>query len=316
MAAPGPVSGLRLVADIGATHARFSLAGSDGLRGDMLRLPTASFATVRQLLQQAVADLRAAAVESACLAVAGPVSGGQARLTNGTLAFHAADAEACLGCPVRLVNDFFALARSLPDLEALDQLGGSGDQPGVKAVLGPGSGLGMGMLIPEARGWRVLASEGGHADLAPGSPLEAEILAVLQARHGHVSWETVLSGRGLVRLYQAVCAVWGAEPQDVNAEWISARGVTAEQPVCHQTLELFFAFLGAAAGNLAVTACASGGVYVGGGIVPQLVEFAGASPLRRRFEERGVMAEFVRDIPLYLILDPAPGLLGAWRLSP
>jgi glucokinase len=181
----------------------------------------------------------------------------------------------------------------------------------VKVVLGPGSGLGMGILIPDQGGWQVLPSEGGHADLAPGNPLEQEILSLLQAKHGSVCWETVLSGPGLVNLYEVVCQLWGSEPQAATPEWISAQGVAAIEPICHQTLELFFGLLGAAAGNLALTVCAYGGVYIGGGIVPALRDFAATSALRRRFEECCDLAGFTKDIPIYLILDEHPGLIGA-----
>lgn len=307
-------SGEYLVADIGASNARFRLAGPHAWCGDTVRLNTGDFAASGALLEAALDALGRPVLQRACLAVAGPVRGGRGRLTNGTLEFHGNGAERHLGCGVLVINDFHAMARSLPQLEALQPIGGAGEpaaEGGLKAVLGPGSGLGMGLLAGHPGGWQVLESQGGHADLAPGNPLEAELLSVLQAAHGHVSWETVLCGPGLVRLYHAVCQLWGMPPDDLDAERITALGLHAEEPVCHQTLEVFFAFLGAAAGNLALTAWALGGVYVGGGIVPAMPDFAAHSPLRRRFDERGPMTDAVREIPLYLILDPAPGLVGA-----
>ena len=300
-----------LVADIGATHARFCWADDRGLAGTPAHLPTRDYASSEALLDEALVRLEPREPVAAAVAIAGPVAEGEGRITNGRLCFDAAAISRRLGCPATLLNDFHAVARALPDLEQLMQIGGVEPRPGVKAVLGPGSGLGMGLLAPLGGGWHVLASEGGHGDLAPGSPLEAEILAVLQMAHGHVCWETVLSGPGLVRLYGAVCRIWGAEPEESTAERISARGVQAEDPVCHQTLEVFFSLLGAAAGNLALTVWARGGVYLAGGILPALADFAARSPLRRRFDERGAMTEAVRDIPLYLILDDAPGLKGA-----
>lgn len=302
-----------LVADIGATNARFRLAGAQGWCSDPLLLSTREFTASDALLETALHALGRPVLQRACLAIAGPVRNGRGRITNGTLEFHEDGAGRLLDCGVRLINDFQAMARSLPDLEALEQIGGAGEPAdgGLKAVLGPGSGLGMGLLARHPGGWQVLVSEGGHADLAPGNPLEAELLSVLQSAHGHVSWETVLSGPGLVRLYHAVCQLWGMPPDDLTAERITALGLQAEEPVCHQTLETFFALLGTAAGNVALTAWAVGGVYLGGGIVPAMAEFAAHSPLRRRFEERGAMTGVVRDIPLYVILDPAPGLAGA-----
>jgi glucokinase len=170
----------------------------------------------------------------------------------------------------------------------------------------------MSLLLPDpSGGWQGLASEGGHADLAPGNPLEQELLTVLLASHHGVCWETVLSGPGLVNLHQAVAALWGMQSEPLPPEEISRRGVDAEDPVCHQTLELFFALLGSAAGNLALTVCAHAGVYIGGGIVPGLVDFARTSPMRRRFDERVELESLVADIPLFIILDEDPGLVGA-----
>jgi glucokinase len=304
-----------LLGDVGATHTRLAIGSSEGLQDEPLRLKTAALTDGDTLLQLAARSLPVEGLSAACIALAGPVAGGAGRLTNGSLALSGTALAERLGCPVHVINDFHALAMALPFLQRLRQVGGSAGAAAadrrVKAVLGPGSGLGMGVLIPDGGGWRALDSEGGHADLAPGSPLEMEILTLLSAAHGHVSWETVLSGPGLVNLYRAVCHLWGVRPEETEPQNISANALEAADPVCHQTLEIFFGLLGAAAGNLALTAAATGGVYVGGGIVPTLVEFAEVSPLRRRFEERGALSSYVADIPLWIILDEEPGLLGA-----
>jgi glucokinase len=302
-----------LVADVGATNTRFAVGAPSGALGDPVRLHTADFSSAAALVEEGMALLGVAAPAGLCLAIAGPVADGAGRLTNGSLAFDARDLGAALGAPVRIVNDFHALARALPVLRRLRKLGGvsTGVPDGIKVVIGPGSGLGMGILVPHGGDWLVVPSEGGHADLAPGTPLEDELLQLLQFEHGHVSWETVLCGPGLVRLYGAVCRLWGAEPEPATPEWITRRGATGEDPVCHQTLEVFFGLLGAAAGNLAVTVCARGGVYVGGGIVPALADFAATSALRARFDQRGRFSDYLRGIPLALILDDAPGLRGA-----
>ena len=254
-------------------------------------------------------------IAAGCFAVAGPVSDGRVEVTNGGLSFEASALSEALGASINLVNDFYALAMAVPTLSRLQAIGGDerrGATRQVKAVLGPGSGLGMSLLLPDgARGWRVLPSEGGHADLAPGNALEQELLTVLGSQHQGVCWETVLSGPGLTNLHQAVAAMWGTPTDPLPPEEISRLGVGVEDPLCHQTLELFFALLGSAAGNLALTVCAFGGVYIGGGIVPRLAEFAPTSPLRRRFEERVELAALVADIPIFLILDEDPGLIGA-----
>lgn len=298
-----------LVADIGATNARFTWAEGDRLN-DGVRLRTADYTDSERLVADALAQLEPGSASAVGIAMAGAVKDGRGTLTNVPLTFDAARLGQTLGCPVTVVNDFVAVARALPELEHLRQIGGQATTTGVKAAIGPGTGLGMGVLVPLGKGWRVLPSEGGHADLAPGSALEAEILTILQAELGHVSWEAAVSGPGLERLYRAMCRLWGVEAEELDAEQISARGVDAEEPVCHQTLETFFSLLGAAAGNLAVTVYARGGVYLAGGIVPRLADFAVSSPMRRRFEERGPMTELVRAIPLYVIEDAEPGMIG------
>jgi glucokinase len=303
-----------LIADIGATNARFVLADGKGFTSEVVRFPTIDHTDVQSLLTAARAALAFEALDGCCVAMAGPVQGGRGAMTNGRIRLDAEDLGARLGCPATVVNDFFALAQAVPGFKHLQQVGGDQSASGIKAVLGPGSGLGMSLLIPAGRTARdliVLPSEGGHGDLAPGSPLEYEVMQILGTELTHVSWESVLSGPGLVNLYRALCTIWGVQPEAVSAEWISATGVNIDEPICHQVLELFFGFLGSAAGNLALTVCAEGGIYIGGGIVPALADFAATSPMRRRFEERGVLADYAARIPIYIILDNDPGLLGA-----
>ncbi len=299
----------RLVADIGATNARF--AALDGSRRRTVVLATASFESARALFAAALEALEVERVAACCAAVAGPVFNGTGAITNGTLEFDENALSRQLGAPVLVVNDFYALAMALPRLEELRKVGGGQASAGPRVVLGPGTGLGVSFLLPDGDGWRVVPSEAGHADLAPGNLLELEVLSLLHQQHRAVCWETVLSGPGLVNLHRAVSAIWGSAADELTPEEIAARGAEADDPVCHQTLELFLGWLGAAAGNLALTVCARGGVFIGGGIVPALGEMVTASPLRRRFEERAGLEELVRNIPLYVITAPDPGLVGA-----
>ena len=297
---------MKLVADIGATNARFALATEGRIESDVVVLPTST----PQLLEAAFAQF--SDVTSACLAVAGPVAGGRATITNANLSFAEPELTAMLGCPVKLINDFAAVSYSTRVARSLVQVGsGEVDPVGVRAAIGPGSGLGMGILVPTSNGWIALDSEGGHADLAVASALEAELWSVLSAQASPVTWESVLSGPGIVRLHQAVCSVWGAPTEPLTSERIVALGVGVEDPVCHQTLEVFLGWLGAAAGALALTVCARGGTYIAGGIVPTIADQLASSPMRRRFDDRGPMAELARALPLFVICDEYPGLLGA-----
>ena len=307
---------MRLVADIGGTNARFRPTDGKTWLGEIWVGRTADYAQGEALVSAAchALQIKPAALDAVVLAVAGPVDDhGRVTMTNSALQIDAAVCSTALGCPVRVVNDFFALASGLPYLESVIQVGGQAPRADrTKALLGPGSGLGMACITPINDTWHVLPGEGGHANLAPTTHLESEIWSLLMQTLGHVSLETVLSGPGLVNLYRAVCQSWG-NPVDesLGAAEITAQGVAMSDLVCHQTLETFASLLGSAAGNLALTVGAQGGVYIGGGVAQRLLEFLPSSPMRRRFDEKGQMADYVADIPLLLIAEEQPGLLGA-----
>jgi len=307
-----------LVADIGATNARFQCLDKEERVGDVLVLPTADFADGADLLTDAIKRLGQRQFNAALLAIAGPIApgGDQVEVTNTGLQIVQSTAATVLGCTPHLVNDFFALAHGVPHFSELEQMGGGEVQPLTKAVLGPGTGLGMATLIPMSstagpQSWQVLASEGGHADLAPGSHLEVELWGRLATSHSPVCWETALSGRGLVNLYEAMSAVWGVPAKNLSPGEILAQGSDMQDPVCHQTLETFCSLLGSAAGNLALTVAATGGVYLAGGILPRMLDFVRSSPLRRRFEERGDLSAYAQQIPLLIVTESEPGIIGA-----
>ena len=298
-------------ADVGATNARLRVVedGNTVWRSAQL---TANHRDGVELLREALAGT---AVDVLCVAVAGPVADGAARLTNGSLRFDEGEIQAALGVPqVLVVNDLVALAAQAPHIEdaGLLPLGEPARRPGACAVLAPGTGLGMAMVTAQGQ---VLPSEGGHAPFAPASPLEQEVLGVLAADLGYVCWEDVLSGPGLRNLYGALCRVWGAGADDLTAGDITDRGLALQDPVCRQTLETYCAILGSAAGALCVTCCAEGGLYLGGGLPPRLAGLLPGSAFRRRFEERGRMSAYVRKVATLLVKDDAAGLLGALRLA-
>jgi len=305
------MAGQVLVGDIGGTNARLALADPDLNLSCRRAYATRDFATAEALLF-AFREETGALPAGVCLAIAGPVTDGRGRLTNGVLDFDAGALGRTFGA-TRIVNDFVAASSGIPHLDAgsLVAVGGGALRKGTKAVIGPGTGLGMGFLIPEAGGYRALPSEGGHGDLATTDPLEHEVYQHLAAEVGFVSWESALSGPGLVNLYRAVCAVWGARPRLDAPEAITGAAEGAEDPVCHQTLEMFCGLLGAAAGNLAVTVCAEGGVYLCGGIVPNIAAFLDGSRFRRRFESRGPMTAYARAIATVVVRSADLGLLGA-----
>jgi glucokinase len=303
-----------LVGDIGGTHARLALADSALALSEVRDYPSGDFADGARLVERYRQDVGASDLAGGCLAIAGPVIDGRGKLTNGRISCDARDLRAALGSDRALViNDFTAVGHALPVLPetSLKTIGPEIEATGTKAALGPGTGLGMGFVVRHGGRWLVLPSEGGHANLAATDPLEAEVLGFLHDRFDFVGWETVLSGPGLVNLYRAVCEVWGTSPEVDQPSQITQRALTVEDPVCHQTLEMFCNLLGTAAGGLAVTVCATGGIYVAGGILPKLGDFFQQSQFRRRFEQRGPMSDYVKAIPTRLVLEPELGLVGS-----
>ncbi len=218
--------------------------------------------------------------------------------------------------------------------------GGGGDAAWIAptatlAVIGPGTGIGMSGLVPTpAGGWAAISGEGGHASLAPADKRETDILAWTRRHYPHVSIERLVSGSGLPLLHAAVGAVDGYVASDdggagggddggagcAQRDATSGTGPTAAEitdralkgePHAHATLSTFCAMLGGAAGNLALTLGARGGVYIGGGIPPRIEAFLGASQFRARFEDKGRFADYLAAIPTWLIDARAPALRGA-----
>jgi len=305
-----------VVADIGGTHARFATSRA-GVLSEIRVYPAGDFLSGVDAVGRYLDDVKPVAA-GAVIAVAGPVIDGVGRLTNLPLVFSARDIERRLPLGrVLVINDFAAVSAAVPFLAAnmQRQIGAPMATEATKGVLGPGTGLGMGALLALGTTWRVLPSEGGHGDLATADPLEVELVQALRTRlvTNTVTWETALSGPGLVNLYRAMCDVWACTPQFDTARDISTAGIDADDPVCHRTLEVFCRLLGSAAANLALTFCAVGGVYLAGGIVPQLVDFLAASQFRSRFDDRGGMNDYTKHIATIAILDPSIGLAGAAR---
>lgn len=308
-----------LVADIGGTNARFGwVSGPGGVRC-VRTLPVGDHAGPLQAVQAYLQALSAelgpglAAPVKAAFAVATAVEGDQVAFTNSHWQFSRDALQAQLGLQALLVlNDFEALALSLPRLGA-QQLRAHGAVPqarGTLAVIGPGTGLGVGGVTQTARGWVALPGEGGHATLAPVDDFESAVLQQARREFAHVSAERLLSGIGLPVLQRAVAAVQGRPAEPLSSEQIVQRGL-ADEPVCAATLEAFCALLGSFAGNVALTLGARGGVYIGGGIVPRLGEYFFRSRFRERFEAKGRFQGYLQGIPTALITDTLAALSGA-----
>ena len=307
-----------LVADIGGTNARFALLDEgSGAIGPLHRVKLDDFADVAG----AAASFLAAqspgrAPRGAVLAVAGPVSGNRARLTNRGWLVDGAELGRALGIgAVRVVNDFAAVSWSLPCLTPADlfPLGGGAPEPREPmAVLGPGTGLGVGAFLPPDR---ALVTEGGHASLAADCPREAAVVAWLRARHGHVSVERALSGMGLANLHSALAAIDGVQTPKRDAASVTAAGLSGECALCREALCMFCAMLGSFAGDLALLYGARGGVFVAGGIPPRFPQFIAESEFRARFEGKGRFKEWLRPVPAYVVTRPDAAMLGLAALA-
>lgn len=324
-----------LLADIGGTNARFAWTDQhDAPPRDVQVLPVAAHADLAAAARAYLLRLQGersargqpfAAVQQAVFAVAASITGDAVDFTNSPWSFSIAALRQALGLQSLLViNDFEALALALPQLAASQQraLGGPPPQPYAQAprgtllaVLGPGTGLGVGAVLRTGQGWQALPAEGGHVTLAAADALQAEVIACVRRSHAHVSAERLLCGPGLPRLQAALATVLGApQPGPLTPADIVA---AAEQgdTLAGRTLDLFIAFLGGFAGNLALTLGARGGVFIGGGLVPRFAKRLEAAGFRGHFEAKGRFAAYLAAVPTLLITDPLAALGGAARAA-
>lgn len=323
--------GLFLVADIGGTHARFALAhhaaGAMTIEPPSVWL-TALHARLDQALAAFLHEKGSPRLDGVAVCAAGPVEGAGAdaliSMTNCPWDVSLATLTRATGVarPL-LMNDFAALALAVPYLgpHELHKIGGGeGDRLCPIGVLGAGTGLGVATLVPAGEGrYLALPGEGGHVDLAPTNAREIAVVYQLMQEYGRVSVERVLSGPGLVTLYMALGALDGspdrAQPMAVD---VAMRARARSSAAAVEAVSLFCGWLGAVAGDLALTLGAKGGIYIGGGIVPGWIadSMKGEPALfdealfRRRFEAKGRFRAWLAPIPVHVIMRENPALLG------
>lgn len=316
---PAMSSPTRLLADIGGTRARFALLNERGLPGKLRVLAVADHVGPVEAIAAYLEEVGQDQVSEAALAIAATVGDDIVQLTNADWTFSRREIAARLGLSrLLLLNDFTALALSLPHLAdtELRQVGrGSALPLAPKGVLGPGTGLGVSGLLTDRGRWQPLAGEGGHVSLAPADQREAAILALAwraaqNTSAPHVSAERLVSGSGLPLLHRLVAEVDGMAFQALSAAEIVAHALGGDA-LCRAVIDTFCAMLGTLAGNLALTLGARGGIYIGGGIVPRLGGLFDQSAFRERFEAKGRFATYLASIPTYVMLSPAPALVGA-----
>lgn len=308
-----------LVGDIGATNARFALVQPGGsitpARVYALNDYPALTAALEVYLVEEAASTRPV---QAVLAVASPITGDQVTLTNHPWTFSIEAVRQHFGLRrLRVINDFAANALAIPCLGESDrmQIGSGSPIPDAPiGLIGPGTGLGVSALIPGANGGMPIHGEGGHVTMAPANAQESAVLDLMRRRYDHVSAERVLSGPGLVNLYNALCELVGTPAGPFTAAQITNSRIWKEDSRARDATAMFFAMLGTVAGNLALTLGSRGGIYVAGGIVPRLVSTFAESEFRKRFEAKGRFRSYLAMIPTYVIVRPIPALLGAATL--
>lgn len=313
-----------LVADLGATNARFALSRPDGI-GDVRIMPVSSQPSLADAIAAYLDAVRPArAPRRAAIAIACPITGDRVTLTNhDAWSFSIRELRDAFGLDrLAVINDFTAVALAVPHLGAGDRQQIGGDAPVAGApigVIGPGTGLGVSGLVPAASGteqgaaarWTALAGEGGHVTLPATTAREAAVVELLGRRFGHVSAERALSGMGLSNLYEALSIISGEDDPRAREPAEVTEGARAGDPVCREAVTMFSAMLGTVAGNLALTLGARGGVYIAGGIVLRLGPLFDAALFRERFEAKGRMRQaFLAAIPTYVITNPLPAFLG------
>ncbi|QSP93544.1 glucokinase [Marinobacter salinisoli] len=308
-----------LVGDIGGTNARFGLAALNGGPLCLIRsLPCADYRCIEDAIADYLGGIEGKRVEIACFAVAAMVGGSHIQMTNNAWRFGVEDVRRRFGWrEFQLINDFSAQALGSLDIDAdhcWQLSAGRGRQVDPRAprlVMGPGTGLGMAGLVPAGGGWVTLPSEGGHVGFSPSDETDIAVLEVLQARFHRVSVERILSGPGLVNLYQAMAHIRRTAARFGAPEQIVEAALARSDALAVDTLNRFCQILGRVAGDAVLTMGSTGGVYLCGGILPRMLEFLSASGFQLAFADKGRMRALVEQMPVYVITDKYTGLRGA-----
>lgn len=316
-----------LTGDIGGTNARFEwVASKSSAPRPLGTVKTAEFEGPEAAIAQCLSDAGLSAPKSALLAAAGPITDEGLDLTNCHWVIRPQDFLRRTNISrLQLLNDFEAQALALPFFAASDllpigetakSLPHLDDTVGFsKAVLGPGTGLGVGLMIRAQGKWVPVPGEGGHVDLGPRSAFENEIWPHLEPIEGRVSGEQILSGRGLENLHRAVLLATATDDGLRTAPEITERGMADDRSTSARTLNLFCTFLGRVAGDLALVSMAYGGVYLAGGIVKKIAPFVQSSHFRAAFEDKAPHGALMRSMPTWLVEHELPALLGLAHLA-
>ena len=306
-----------LVADIGGTNARFAISDGEGALHELRVLHAANFPKIDEAIAAYFAELKRPRPKQACFAVACPAKGAEIKLTNSSWRFVKEELRQNFQFErFVVINDFEALAASVPVLKGaqLAELRpGVADPTSVSLVIGPGTGLGVGAFVPAGKSaWAVISGEGGHVGFAPNTEQEIRLWQRMREKYGRVSAERVLNGAGLVNVYRFMTDEAGQKIGEIDAPEISRRALAGEE-VAVNTVLMFFDMLGSVTGDLALAFGSRGGVYIGGGITPKLLDFARRSKFVDRFLDKGRVAAILHSMPICVILEERAALYGVRR---
>lgn len=276
------------------------------------------------LREAALLPAAARPIDAACFGVAGPIHGQNAKITNLSWTIDADAVVAEFGIAnTRLINDFTAVGYGIEVLHEDDLASLQTGEPelrGTRAMLGAGTGLGEGVLVWQDDHYQALPSEGGHVDFAPADEVQDGLLRYLRPIFGHVSYERILSGAGLIKIFEyltetgqeaASSSLRQAMLENDPAAAISEFGLDRRDPAALRALDMFVAIYGAQAGNLALTTLARGGVYVAGGIAPKIIARLKQGGFMQAFNAKGRFSALMQRIPVRVVMNPKVGLLGA-----
>jgi glucokinase len=315
-----------MTCDIGGTRTRaalYDLSGKIPVRGEVIEVANQNYDNLPQVLHYCQDRLEpGSGLAAICLAVAGPVSDNQAKLTNSPWYVNSIDVSTELGIEhVYLINDFIAQGHAVSalttaDLQLLQK--GRAQRYGIAAVIGAGTGLGQALIKRSDDICEVFASEGGHVDFSPRDARQIELLRYMLEKHGQVSVENLLSGSGLCHLYGFLCDTGFASESPRLASLMTQNDPAAvitryahADELCRETIRLFCRIYGAHAANVALSYLATGGIYLTGGVTQHILEFLGDGELLAAFRRHACMADLLHDIPLQVVRYDYPGLLGA-----
>ncbi|WP_298775049.1 glucokinase [uncultured Shewanella sp.] len=303
-----------LVADVGGTNIRIALANQSEIK-HIQTFECAEFPSLEAAINHYIKENKLI-IDKACICIAGAVNDNEdVKMTNLDWRFSAHSIEQhCNINTVHLINDYHAIAMSLPYLtpsQLIKMSGAKGQDNAPKMVCGPGTGLGIAQLVPIKDHYHCISGEGGHIAFAPTTERQIQVLNYLFSQHERVSIERLLSGQGIVNIYQALAAQAKQPAQNYNAKDITEGFIQKSDPLCIESTELFLDILAQFLGDLVLMNGAFGGVYIAGGIMPRIIKHVNVEKFNQCYAHKGRFRDYVSQAPLYLITEPQPGLIGA-----